>query len=237
MDFSFFMSAEGWVLAVLLIITGIVSGFINTLAGGGSMITLPALMMMGMPADVANATNRVGVLMQSVTSVKGFDSKGLLDREAVVSLLVVTVAGALVGSLIASYLPVWVLKPVLLGTMIAMALVMLVRPEAVVPPEGTIPRSLKEHPLAALGLFMSGVYGGFVQAGVGFILIAALAGGMRYDLLRTNALKGVCTAIFSGVALAVFAVRGQVWWIPGAILAVGSIAGASGLRLTLVKTR
>ena len=62
--------------------------------------------------------------------------------------------------------------------------------------------------------------------GVGFILIAALAGGLRYDLVRTNALKSVCTAVFSAVALAVFALRGQVWWVPGVILAVGSIAGA-----------
>lgn len=226
MDVAFLQTPEGLIMIALLIGTGVVSGFVNTLAGGGSMITLPALMMMGMPADVANATNRVGVLMQSVTSVKGFDAQGMLDRSAVVSLLVVTIAGALAGSLIASFLPVWLLKPVLLGTMIAMALVMLVWPEAVAPPEGTEPKKLTEHPLAALGLFMSGVYGGFVQAGVGFILIAALAGGLRHDLVRTNALKGVCTAVLSGVALVVFAIRGQVWWIPGVILAVGSIAGA-----------
>jgi len=220
-------SPEGPILAALLIATGVVSGFINTLAGGGSMITLPALMMMGMPADVANATNRVGVLMQSVTSVKGFDSQGMLDRQALLSLLVVTGVGALAGSVLASFLPVWILKPVLLGTMLAMALVMLIRPETLAPPDGTLPRSLLGHPMAALGLFMSGVYGGFVQAGVGFILIAALSGGLRYDLIRTNGLKSVCTAVFSGVALLIFALRDQVWWVPGVILALGSIAGAS----------
>ena len=214
-------------LAALLIATGLVAGFVNTLAGGGSMITLPALMMMGMPADIANATNRIGVLMQSATSMKGFDSHGLLDRQVLLSLLVVTGVGALAGSVLASILPVWILKPVLLGTMIAMALVMLIRPEAMAPPDGTLPKRLSGHPIAALGLFMSGVYGGFVQAGVGFILIAALSGGLRYDLIRTNALKSVCTAVFSGVALLVFALQGQVWWIPGVILALGSIAGAS----------
>ena len=213
-------------MVTLLVVTGVISGFINTLAGGGSMLTLPALMMLGMPADVANATNRVGVLMQSVTGVKGFDDQDRLDRSAIIPVLVPTVLGALAGSLLASYLPVWLLKPILLGTMVAMALVMVLKPQTIAPPEGTEPFTVMERPMAGVGLFLSGVYGGFIQAGVGFILIAALAGGLRYDLVRTNALKTVCTAVFSGVALAVFALRGQVWWIPGVVLAVGSVIGA-----------
>ena len=225
-DINVFQTTEGLLLITLLIGTGIVSGFINTLAGGGSMISLPALMIMGMPADVANATNRVGVLMQSVTSVKGFDSRGFLDRQAIWPLLLLTGFGAFGGALLASVLPVWILKPVLLGSMVMMALIMLIRPDALAPADGTLPRRLSENYMAAFGLFMSGVYGGFIQAGVGFILIAALSGGLRYDLIRTNALKSVCTASFSGLALLVFAVQGQVWWIPGFILALGSIAGS-----------
>lgn len=213
-------------MMLILIAVGVISGFINTLAGGGSMLTLPAMMMMGMPADVANATNRVGVLMQSVTGAKGFNDAGRLDRQAIVPVLVLSVVGALVGSVAASYLPVWLLEPVLLICMVSMALVMVLRPETVAPPDGTEPVNLKASPMAGIGLFLAGVYGGFVQAGVGFILIAALAGGLRYDLVRTNALKTVCTAVFSGVALLIFAVRGQVWWIPGFVLAIGSIAGA-----------
>jgi uncharacterized membrane protein YfcA len=214
-------------MIALLIGVGVLSGFINTLAGGGSMLTLPALMLLGMPADVANATNRVGVLMQSVTGAKGFKDQNRLDTGAIIPVLIPTVLGALVGSLLASYLPVWLLKPVLLGSMVTMALVMVVKPETVVPPDGASAYRLTERPGAVVGLFLSGVYGGFVQAGVGFILIAALAGGLRYDLVRTNALKTVCTAVLSGVALVVFAFRGQVWWIPGLVLAVGSIIGAA----------
>ncbi len=218
----------------LLLFTGVVSGFINTLAGGGSMITLPALMMLGMPVDVANATNRVGVLMQSLTGAKGFSDQDRLDKSAVFPILVPTIVGALAGSLLASFMPVWVLKPVLLVSMITMALVMVVRPQAIIPVDGTAPYKLTDRPAAWLGLFLAGVYGGFVQAGVGFILIAALAGGLRYDLVRTNALKNLCTAVFSGVALVIFAMRGQVWWIPGLILAVGSVAGAmASVRFTI----
>ncbi len=209
-----------------LIVAGIIGGFINTIAGGGSMLTLPALMMLGMPADIANATNRVGVLLQSLTSAKGFKNNNKLDSGAIGPILVPTLLGALVGAIAASYLPVELLKPVLLGSMISMAILMLVRPDTLSPPEGTEPRKLKETPSAIVSLFIAGVYGGFVQAGVGFILIAALAGSLRYDLVGTNALKTVCTGVFSGVALIIFALRGQVLWVPGLILASGTIIGA-----------
>ncbi|MFT4720628.1 MAG: putative membrane protein YfcA [Candidatus Azotimanducaceae bacterium] len=210
-----------------LLVAGLIGGFINTLAGGGSMLTLPALMMLGMPADVANATNRVGVLLQSLTGVKGFRDQGRLDSRAIGPVLIPTLAGALVGSLFASFMPVSMLKPTLLVVMVGMALVMLIRPGAVIPPPDTVPYKVFEKPTAVLALFGAGVYGGFIQAGVGFILIAALAGGLRYDLVRTNALKMVCTAAFSVVALAVFVARDQVLWMPGLILAAGMVVGAS----------
>jgi uncharacterized membrane protein YfcA len=210
-----------------LIVAGLVGGFINTLAGGGSMLTLPALMMLGMPADVANATNRVGVFLQCLTGVKGFRDAGRLDSSAIVPILVPTLVGALFGSLAASYLPVWLLKPTLLFAMVAMAVVMLLRPETVAPPEGTEPYRVQDRASAVFGLFFAGAYGGFVQAGVGFILIAALAGGLRYDLVRSNALKLVCTATFTGLALVVFIARDQVLWLPGLILAVGTMVGAA----------
>ena len=101
------------------------------------MLTLPALMMFGMPADVANGTNRVGVLLQSLAGVKGFKDKDRLDSAAVLPVLAPTLVGALFGSLAASYLPVTLLKPTLLIAMVAMALVMLVKPGVVAPPEGT----------------------------------------------------------------------------------------------------
>lgn len=211
---------------IALVLAGVLGGFINTLAGGGSMLTLPALMMLGMPADVANATNRVGVLLQSAASAKGFKDNDRLDSSAIGPILVPTLVGALIGSLAASYFPVWLLKPVLLGSMVAMAVLMLVRPDTIAPPDGTAVKKLKDSPGGIAALFIAGVYGGFVQAGVGFILIAALAGSLRYDLVRTNALKTVCTGIFSAVALAVFAIRGQVLWVPGLILAVGTVIGA-----------
>jgi uncharacterized protein len=210
-----------------LLVAGLLGGFINTLAGGGSMLTLPALMMLGMPADVANATNRVGVFLQCLTGIKGFKDNDRLDTRAIFPIIIPNLMGGIVGSILASYLPVWVLKPTLLIAMVSMAVIMVAWPAVVAPPEGTAAHRVQDRPLAAVALFVAGVYGGFVQAGVGFILIAALAGGLRYDLVRSNALKLACTAVFTGVALLVFIVRDQVLWVPGLILATGTVTGAA----------
>ena len=210
----------------MLMIAGFLAGFINTIAGGGSMLTLPALMIFGLPADIANGTNRVGIFLQSIAGARGFHKKGKLTPSEIVPTLIPTLVGALFGSTLASYLPVTWLKPALLGTMLAMALLMLFKPSVVAPPAGTPTFTLKEKPIAVLGLFLAGFYGGFVQAGVGFIIIAAVAGGLRFDLVRTNALKMAITAALTVIALIVFIIRDQVLWIPGLIMAVGTVVGA-----------
>ena len=218
----------------LLVTTGFLAGIINTLAGGGSNLTIPALMVMGLTADVANATNRVGVLMQSLGGVHGFRRHGRLDTSDMLPVLVPNLLGGAIGAAAAAALPALYLKPVLLGTMIGMSLLILLRPSVVAPPAGTQALRVRERPLAWLALFAAGVYGGFVQAGVGFVLIAALAGSLRYDLVRSNALKMLCTGAFTLVALAIFVARGLVLWLPGLVLGVSTMFGAAlAVRLAL----
>ena len=213
---------------------GVAAGFINTLAGGGSMLTLPALMLLGLPADVANGTNRLSIVTQAITGVHGFHRQGKLQLQAAGAVVGWTVLGAVVGAFGAAVLlpREWV-KPVLLGTMLAMAVVMLLRPKMLAPEEGA-PHTLRERPLGALGLFVAGVYGGFVQAGVGFVLLATLGGVLRYDLVRANALKLACVLVYGTVALAVFAYAGQVDWVPAAVLAVATPVGSLlGVRFAI----
>ena len=214
------------VSALSLILLGGVAGMINTLAGGGSNLTLPALMMMGLPPDVANATNRVGIFFQSLTAVKGFKQHQKLDTPDLKKIVSLTLIGGVLGGLSASYLPSELLKPALLIAMITMAGIIVFKPAVVAPPEGTVPLAVSESSQSVPLLLMAGFYGGFVQAGVGFILIAAIAGSLRYDLVRTNALKVMCTLGFTSVALAIFIVNDQVLWLPGLVLAVGSMIGA-----------
>lgn len=220
------MTSYDPLLLGLLCLAGFVAGAINTVAGGGSNLTLPVLMMLGLPAEIANGTNRVGVALQCVVGLSGFDRHRALDRPAIAPILIPTVLGGILGALVAALLPGLYLKPMLLGTILAMSAVILVKPSTIAPPAGSPVRAPSESRRAWLALFGAGIYGGFVQAGVGFILLAALAGGLRYDLLRANALKTVCALAFTLVALAIFIAFDQVWWTPGLVLAAGSMLGA-----------
>jgi len=213
-------------MLIMLCLAGFFAGGINTVAGGGSNLTLPVLMMLGLPPEVANGTNRVSVTLQCVVSLAGFNRYDTLDHQAIVPILIPTVLGGILGALLAAMMPGLYLKPILLGTILLMSIIILIKPSTISPPPGAPTRSPGQHRGAWLGLFGSGIYGGFVQAGVGFILLAALAGGLRYDLLRANALKTVCALAFTSVAMVVFIVFGQVWWIPGLILSLGSMLGA-----------
>ncbi|MCG9695754.1 sulfite exporter TauE/SafE family protein [Shewanella sp. Isolate11] len=212
--------------ALLLLFTGLLAGVINTLAGGGSNLTLPALMVMGMPAEVANATNRVGVTVQSITALIGFNKHGRLDSTDKAPILLPTILGGFIGAGAAAYAPAGIIKPLLLGTMLAMALIILIKPSMIAPEEGTPINKVSETPSSWLWLLVAGIYGGFVQAGVGFVLLAALAGSLRYDLVRANALKVMCTLFFTLASLVIFIAEDLILWLPGLILAVGTLVGA-----------
>lgn len=219
------------VAAALLLACGVVAGFTNTLAGGGSALSLPLLMLFGLPAEVANGTNRVSVFAQSLAATQSFDRHGRLDRAAAFRIMLPTLGGSLLGAAVASYLPRALLKPLLLAGLLLVALTFVFRAP---------PITGEQEPIAARGpahrlvLFTIGVYGGFLQAGVGFFLLAFLGGALRYDLVRANALKLVVVAAFTLVALVVFVIRGQVAWGPGLVLAVGTVVGARlGVRFAL----
>lgn len=222
--------SDPWLLAILAV-AGVAAGFINTMAGGGSLLTLPALMLLGLPPDIANGSNRLSVLTQSLSGVWLFNREGKLDKRAIGPVLAPTIIGSLLGAATASMAPTWILKPVMLGIMVVVALLMAL----------TKPRPIDEHSepkkpgwSAWLGLFGAGLYGGFIQAGVGFVLLAVLSTALAFDLVRANALKLVCTTVFGVVALGVFTVSGQIAWAPAAALAVTTVIGSQlGVRFAL----
>ena len=218
----------------LVVLAGLVAGFINTFAGGGSMLTLPALVLLGLPADVANGTNRLCVVTQTFAGIWSFHREGKLESRALPAIAAPTLVGAALGAWVAAvWLPRDWVKPVLLGTMLAMAVAMLVSPKLLAPDAGE-ERSLRERPWAVLGLFFAGLYGGFVQAGVGFVLLAVLGGMLRYDLVRANALKLAVILVFGMVALGIFVLADQVEWVAAGVLAVASVIGARlGVRFAI----
>lgn len=228
------LAPEAIALYATLFGAGVVAGVINTVAGGGSLLTLPALMLLGLPANVANGTNRLAVVSQSLSGVLAFHRAGGLPTEAILPVAAPTVLGAIAGAVVAAVAPPEILEPTLLGTMILMASVMLLAPKVMMVGEEETPRAPWKHAPSWLGLFGAGVYGGFVQAGVGFVLLAVLSGVLRYDALRANALKLVCTLVFTFPALGVFILAGQVEWVPAVLLAVGTVTGSQlGVRFAL----
>jgi uncharacterized membrane protein YfcA len=225
---------EQLALYAALAVAGIAGGFVNTVAGGGSLLTVPVLILLGLPASVANGTNRLAVVAQTLAGSHAFHRQGMLDAKTVVPVTIPTILGAIAGAYAAASVPDAVLEPVLLGTLIAMALLMLARPKIVGAREGEEPRSPWRHAPSFAGLVVAGAYGGFVQGGVGFVLLAVLGGLLRYDTLRANAIKLVCVLFFSVPALAIFAAHGDVAWIPAAILACGTVIGALlGVRFAI----
>jgi len=217
---------DSWPLHLALLAAGVGAGFLNTVAGGGSMLTLPVLMLLGLPADIANGTNRLSVVSQALTGVTGFYRAGKLDRGHVAPVLAPTILGSALGAYAASSTPEHILEYTLLGTMMSMALLLALRPGAVTAPEGSTPRAIGRTPSALAGLFVAGVYAGFVQAGVGFLLLSVLGGLLRFDLLRANALKLVCALVFGVVALSVFALANQVAWLEASLLAAYTVIGS-----------
>ena len=217
-----------------LVLVGLAAGFVNTLAGGGSLLTLPLLLLAGLPPHIANGTNRVAVFLQSVAGTMAFDREGVLDRGPILALSAPTLVGSLVGAGAAVVLPARILEPALLGAMLLVAMALVLFPSAIAPPPGESVRSISEVRGAWAAFFGIGFYGGFAQAGVGFFLLAALGGLLRYDLARSNALKLLLVTTFTGLALVVFILADQVWWIPGLALSVGTVAGSRlGVRFAI----
>ena len=214
-----------------LLAAGLVAGFINPIAGGGSMLTLPALVLVGLPVDVANGTNRIAVVLQSLAGAWRFEKAGVVEWSTVRKVLLPTIAGAVIGAVVAAYVvPEAYLGPVLFGTMLVVALIFLFRP----PVDPAEDKATEPHALSPLGLFAAGLYGGFVQAGVGLVLLAVLTGLTRRTLLEANALKLVVVLSFTLVALGVFVVAGQVRWVHGLVLSGATVAGALlGVRFAL----
>jgi len=214
-----------WYLYLAIVGAGFTAGFINTLAGSGSLITLPLLIFLGLPANVANGTNRVAILLQNVVGVSSFRQQRVLDVRRGLILAVPAVLGAIIGAQIAVGLDEQMMRRTIGAVMAVMAVVILIRPKRWL--EGR-PEGVNHRPgwLQLLVFFAIGVYGGFIQAGVGVFLLAGLVLGVGYDLVRANAVKVLIVFCFTPLALVVFLLEGQVQWIVGLVLAVGNMLGA-----------
>jgi uncharacterized membrane protein YfcA len=213
-----------WYIYPAVIAAGFGAGFINTLAGSGSLITLPLLIFIGIPANVANGTNRVGVLIQNLVAVDSFRRQQVLDTRLGVWLGVPAIIGAVIGAQIAVNLDEEMMQRTIGLLMVFMLVVILVRPKRWLVGR---PEAIPTRPstLQLIIFFAIGVYGGFIQAGVGIFLLAGLVLGIGYDLVRANAVKVLIILLFTIFALVVFVMNDQVLWGIGVLLAIGNALG------------
>lgn len=208
---------------LLLTAVGLIAGFLNVLAGGGSLLTMPAMVFMGMDGPEANGTNRIAILAQNLSAVLGFAKNGYSDIKLSLIFTVVALPGTVIGALLGTRLGgVW-FNRVLAGVMIGVMILMTQKKQtgitatAAVTPAKTL--------LAYAFIFAAGFYSGFIQAGVGFILMAILNRSFGLDLVRVNMHKVFIIGVSTLAALIIFANQGHVNWLAGIYLAVGNAAG------------
>ncbi len=215
---------------MILALGGLVAGVINTLAGGGSLLTVPLLVFLGLPATTANGTNRIGVLFQNLVSTLRFRKAGLDGLRGARPILIPIVVGALLGATIASRMSAEFFKQVFGIAMIALLIPILRGARPVDTSKPVAPRSRILNFLIFFGI---GLYGGAIQAGVGLFLIAALARS-GLDLVRANAIKVLVIGTLTLVAVPVFIVHDQVDWPFASALVVGfALGGEIGARAAI----
>jgi len=218
----------------LLFLVGILTGALNTMAGGGSLLSMPLLIFMGLPPIVANATNRVGIVMQNIFAISGFKQKGVNLMRFSLPLGLMSIVGSLIGATYSLTLSDSQFKTVLA---IVMILVLIISNYSPTHSEQHIPR-LTGSPwlLTTLLHIFIGMYGGFIQAGVGFLSLITTTTINRLDLIKANCVKVTVALFYSSASLILFAFHGKVWWIHGLTLGLGcALGGWLGSHLSVLK--
>ena len=209
---------------VLIIGVGLFAGFLNVVAGGGSLITLPILIFLGLPPSIANATNRVALVFQNISAVSGFNSKGVKVSRYSLYLGFATIPGAVIGAIVSTRLEGELFNRIIAIVMIGVIIITFFSPKSITSTSEKMDR--KHQIIGAITFFFIGLYGGFIQAGVGFLIIAAITNINHMSLVKTNAIKVFVIFFYTMAALAVFIWKGAINWEYGLSLAVGNSTGA-----------
>lgn len=209
-----------WYEYLLITAVGFVAAFVNTVGGGGSLFTVPILTFLGMPITLANATSRVAILSQNVFAVGGFASKKVaLPVKYSLLLGVTAMAGGFIGARLAAHVNDELFRKLFVVVMILTVIMVVVDPFRKASTEPLL--SPGRQIIGAIIFFFIGIYGGFVQAGIGFLVIGALSMVNRFDLVRINYIKVFVAIVYTLVSIVVFALEDKIVWQTGLVLAIG----------------
>jgi uncharacterized protein len=207
----------------LIIITGFCAAFLNTVGGGGSLFSVPILTFLGLPITTANGTSRVALLFQNLFAVGGFRSKGIeLPWPYSLYLGIASLFGGIIGALLASTIKDEVFNKIFVGVMILSVFLILYNPTK---SNGTEKLSTRNQVVGTIFFFFIGIYGGFVQAGIGFMVIAVLSMVNNLSLVKSNYVKVFAAIVYTGVSIIIFALEGKIIWAVGFVLAIGHALG------------
>jgi len=217
---------------LLLFISGLIAGIINVVSGGGSSLTLPALKFSGLDAATSNGTNRIGVLLQTLSALYIFRNRKDIDWGLSLKLAALTVPGAILGAFFSLKLGDKEFQYIL-GAIIVSIIVMLLTP--VKTSDGS--RRITElNPFRVILMLLLGIYGGFIQVGIGFLIMLFLSKSMKMDLVEINIHKVMIVFVYTIPASIVFYINGFIDIWPGLILSAGTVIGAwFSARISLKK--
>ena len=208
-----------WWEALFLVVGGLFAGAINTVAGGGSMLTVPLLVLAGVPGNAANGSNRVGILTSNVAAVATFRRLGVDGLRHASRVVVPVVLGGLIGSFAVGR----VLDDAAFERVFGLLMIPLVILSVRRPTNATEDHAWSTAKVVIVFLLI-GIYGGAFQAGVGLVLLAALTRS-GFDLVMSNSIKVIVNTAVTVVALPVFILNGDVEWVPALVLAAGFVVG------------
>ena len=208
---------------ILLFLCGLLSGAINTIAGGGSLITLPILIFMGLPPTVANGTNRIQLIFQNISAVYGFKSKGISYFKFSGWLSLSSLIGAIIGANIAVNFPEELFKKLLSIIMILVMISFFIKKKRNKIFEQK--NKIRNKILSFFLFFLVGIYGGFIHAGVGFFMVLILSKINELKISHSNSIKVFVALIFSITAFLIFLFDDKINWIYGINLGIGSALG------------
>ena len=215
----------GWGEIAVLVVAGLLVGFINTLAGGGSIISLSILMMLGLPPTLANGTNRIAITIQTLTATTSFRQQKILPLRKAIYLSIPAILGSLLGSWIAVDIREDIFEYAIGVIMLVMLIFILYKPQKYIYGRSNI----VEKPLnwkVYIVFFLIGIYGGFIHMGVGYFLLASIVLGAGFDLVKANAVKVFIVLAYAPFTLLIFLYYGQINWTYGLILSIGNVIGA-----------
>ena len=207
---------------LILFGVGIIAGFLNVNAGGGSTLTLPALIFLGLDSALANGTNRIAIFIQNISAVYSFKKEKYQQFDISLKLSLFTLPGSILGALLAVELSDALFQKILGIIMIGIIISMIIPQKKIIDSQ----HNNKKIPVSAyIAMIGIGFYGGFIQVGVGFILMAALQRLMKLNLVYVNMHKVFIVLVYTIPALLIFIITDNVNWVLGLALAAGNALG------------